>query len=284
MSELAALLRAWRDRASPLDAGFPDGGSRRSPGLRREELAMLANLSVDYVTRLEQGRAQHPSAAVLRSLARALRLTEEERDHLFRVGGVVPPTKTMVPRHVTPGVQHIVDRLAEVPVAVFSAAWDTLIANDLWVALFGAVPDAGRTSNLAWCHFTGEASVVSLGTEDAIRFRRDLVADVRMAASRYPDDSALASMITALRRTSLDFEALWGQAEFGEHRETRKTLRNALVGSISVDCDVLTAPGSDMKIVVYTVAAGSEDATKLDLLRVGAVRAFGVSTGAAAVD
>jgi hypothetical protein len=96
---------------------------------------MLAGLSVDYIVRLEQGRAVHPSAQVLGSLARALRLTDEERDHLFRAGGVAVPTETMVPRHVTPGVQHIVDRLGEVPVAVFSAAWDTLLVNDLWLTL-----------------------------------------------------------------------------------------------------------------------------------------------------
>jgi transcriptional regulator with XRE-family HTH domain len=274
MSELASLLRAWRDRMPPVEAGLPSGGDRRSPGLRREELAMLANLSVDYIIRLEQGRAQHPSAGVLGSLARALRLTDEERDHLFRVGGVAVPTTTTVPRHVTPGVQHIVDRLGEVPVSVFSAAWDTLLANDLWVTLFGEVPRAAPASNLLWRQFTGELSPVTHSAEHGAAFRRDLVADVHLAASRYPDDAALASLIVELRAVSPEFEGLWGAAQFGEHRESRKTVHNSLVGSITFDCDVLAAPGSDLKIVVYTVIPGSEDAAKLDLLRVSAVRAF----------
>lgn len=235
---------------------------------------MLANLSVDYITRLEQGRAKHPSTAVLGSLARALRLTDEERDHLFRVGGVAVPTRTMVPRHVTPGVQHIVDRLGEVPVSVFSAAWDTLLVNDLWVTLFGEVPRSGRGSNLLWNQFTGVASPVKYSAEHGAEFRRDLVADVHVAVSRYPDDAALASLVAELRAASPEFEELWGTAAFGEHRESRKTVDNALVGPITFDCDVLAAPGSDLKIVVYTVIPGSEDAAKLDLLRVSAVRAF----------
>lgn len=274
MSELASLLRAWRDRMPPVEAGLPSGGDRRSPGLRREELAMLANLSVDYIIRLEQGRAKHPSTAVLGSLARALRLTEEERDHLFRLGGVAVPTRTMVPRHVTPGVQHIVDRLGEVPVSVFSAAWDTLLANDLWVTVFGEAPRTGRASNLLWNQFMGGQSPVEYSAEHKAAFRRDLVADVHVAASRYPDDVALTSLVAELRTVSPAFEELWGTASFGEHRESRKTVRNSLVGPITFDCDVLAAPGSDLKIVVYTVIPGSEDAAKLDLLRVSGLRAF----------
>ena len=275
MSELASLLRAWRDRVSPIEVGLPAGGDRRSPGLRREELAMLAGISVDYIVRLEQGRAKHPSAQVLGALARALRITDAERDHLFSMGGVAVPTRTMVPRHVTPGVQHIVDRLGEVPVSVFSAAWDILMVNDLWVTLFGDTASrGGRESNLLWKRFTGEISGVTHSAEHGEEFKRDLVADVHTASARYPDDVALSSLIADLRATSDEFEELWGTASFGEHRESRKTVENALVGPITFDCDVLAAPGSDMRIVVYTVVPGSVDAEKLDLLRVSGVRAF----------
>ncbi|TFC17282.1 helix-turn-helix transcriptional regulator [Cryobacterium glucosi] len=274
MPELASLLRAWRDRISPVEAGLPSGGDRRSPGLRREELAMLANLSVDYVVRLEQGRATHPSPQVLGSLARALRLTNDERDHLFRIGRVAVPTKTMVPRHVTPGVRHIVDRLSEVPVAVFSAAWDALLVNDLWLTLFGEAPAAGRGSNLLWNRFAGGPSFVEHSPEHLVEFHRDLVADVHVASTRYPDDTALSELIADLRATSEEFERLWSSATFGEHRESRKTVQNALVGPITFDCDVLAAPGSDLKIVVYTVVPGSTDAARLDLLRVSAIRTF----------
>jgi transcriptional regulator with XRE-family HTH domain len=274
MSDLGMLLRAWRDRVSPVEVGLPLGGDRRSPGLRREELAMLSSLSVDYIVRLEQGRANHPSPQVLGALARALRLTDEERDHLYRVGGVAVPTRTMVPRHVTPGVQHIVDRLGEVPVSVFSAAWDTLLVNDLWISLFGEAPPSGRGANLLWNHFTGPPTSVEQTPEHLAQFHRDLVADVHLAAARYPDDEPLASLIAQLRARSEEFERLWATAALSEHRESRKTVRNAIVGPITFDCDVLAAPGSDLKIVVYTVVPGSEDAARLDLLRVSAMRTF----------
>ncbi|MBM7471906.1 helix-turn-helix transcriptional regulator [Subtercola frigoramans] len=276
MSEIGSALRAWRDRVSPIEAGLPVGGDRRSPGLRREELAMLAGISVDYIVRLEQGRALHPSAQVLTALARALRLTELERDHLFRVGGVAVPLKTMVPNLVTPGVQHIVDRLGEVPVAVFSAAWDTLLVNDLWVTLFGDTAARGsRAGNLLWRRFTGAPLAVTHSAEHGEQFRRDLVADVHVASARYPDDVALGLLIADLLEQSEEFAELWGSATFGEHRESRKTVENTLAGSITFDCDVLSAPGSDLKIVVYTVVPGSIDADKLDLLRVSAIRTFG---------
>src|SRR3954454_3345201 len=106
-SELAAVLRTWRDRLSPADVGLPAGGRRRAPGLRREELAQLAGLSVDYLARLEQGRAAHPSPSVLGPLARALRLTDEERAHLHRVAGQADPRPGQMNRHVTPGVQRV---------------------------------------------------------------------------------------------------------------------------------------------------------------------------------
>ena len=130
-NELAVILRAWRDRLAPEAAGMPRGSGRRAPGLRREELAALAGVSVDYLVRLEQGRSTSPSPQVLASIARALRLTNEERDHLYRVAGAAVPTKADVPRHLTPSIQRIVDRLGDTPAAVFSATWDLISWNPL---------------------------------------------------------------------------------------------------------------------------------------------------------
>ncbi|WP_231567115.1 helix-turn-helix transcriptional regulator [Frigoribacterium sp. MEB024] len=127
MSEFADVLRSWRDRVSPADVGLPAGVGRRTTGLRREELAALAGVSVDYVVRLEQGRATNPSPQMLRALAVALRLSDDERDHLYRSAGAAPPSAEVVPRHVGPGVQRIVDRLGDVPLAVFSATHDILL-------------------------------------------------------------------------------------------------------------------------------------------------------------
>ena len=155
-----ALLRAWRDRVQPEEVGLAPGAGRRAPGLRREELSVLAGVSVDYIVRLEQGRARHPSAQLLGALARALRLTDDERDHLFRVAGVAVASTGMVPRHITPGVQRIVDRLGDVPLAVHSAAWDLLHWNPLWAAVTGdpSRPARARTERrLAALHGARQA-------------------------------------------------------------------------------------------------------------------------------
>ncbi|MFK8907868.1 helix-turn-helix domain-containing protein, partial [Streptomyces sp. YS-3] len=134
---LGQALRHWRDRTNPHDVGLPLGGVRRAPGLRREELAQLAGLSVDYVVRLERGRATSPSPQVLASLARALRLTETERDHLYLLAEHAPPTSGQVPAHIPPSVQRLLDQLRATPLSVHDAAWNLISWNPLWAALLG---------------------------------------------------------------------------------------------------------------------------------------------------
>nr|WP_157226678.1 helix-turn-helix transcriptional regulator [Gordonia soli] len=268
MSEFADVLRAWRDRVRPADVGLPAGTGRRTPGLRREELAMLADVSVDYIVRLEQGRATNPSPQLLGALARALRLTDLERDHLFRVAGAAPPRRDLVPRHITPGVQRIVDRLGDVPLAVFTATFDILLWNDLWAALTGdpeRVPPEER--NVVWRHFMCGHEGIDYTTDHEEEFATDLVAELRAATGRYPADPGLSQLIARLRRESADFDRRWTTAQVAEHRSSRKAVSTP-VGPITVDCDVLTVPGGDLRIVVYTVVPDTEDATKLDLLRV----------------
>ena len=269
MDGFAEVLRAWRDRVRPEEVGLPAGPGRRTPGLRREELAALAGISVEYVVRLEQGRATRPSAQLLGALARALRLTEEERDHLHRVAGAAVPSPGLVPQHVPAGVQRMMDRLGDVPMAVFTAAWDMVRWNALWAALTGdpaAVPVQER--NVAWRHFTGGPGVVEFDARHAEEFSDDLAADLRHAAGRYPADPGLAALVARLRRASPDFERRWAQAHVAQHRSSRKTATATPVGPIEVDCDVLTVPGSDLRLVVYTAAPGSDDASRLELLKV----------------
>ncbi|MBO0983470.1 helix-turn-helix transcriptional regulator [Rathayibacter sp. SD072] len=269
MSEFASVLRSWRERVRPAEVGLPAGSGRRTAGLRREELAALAGISVDYIVRLEQGRAVNPSAQLLGALAVALRLTEEERDHLFRVAGVAPPTRAQVPRHITPGVQRIVDRLGDVPLAVFSAAHDILLWNPLWAAVNGD-PSAltGLDRNLVWRHFTQGHAGTDFDERHEEEFAADLTADLRTAVGRYPDDRALAQLVTRLLAESPDFARRWSEARVAEHRSSRKTLTSTPVGPLTIDCDVLSVPGSDLRIVVYTAAPGSGDEARLDLLRV----------------
>lgn len=269
MSEFASVLRAWRQRVTPAEVGLPAGAGWRSPGLRREELAALANVSVDYVVRLEQGRATHPSPQLLNALAIALRLDAAERDHLYRVGGAAPPSPDMVPQYITPGVHRIIDRLGDVPMAVFTATHDIVLWNPLWAALCGDPSRlVGMERNLVWRYFTSGHEGVDFDRQHEEDFAADLAADVRAATGRYPRDPHLQRLVSRLRAASPDFERRWSEARVAEHRSSRKTVTDTPVGPITVDCDVLSVPGGDLRIVVYTVAPGSEDEALLDLLRV----------------
>src|SRR6195952_5124148 len=223
MDEFADVLRTWRDRMRPEEAGLPAGPGRRAPGLRREELAALAGVSVEYVVKLEQGRAQHPSAQLLGALAGGLRLTEDERDHLYRVGGAPVPTRGLVPTHIPAGVQRMMDRLGDVPMAVMSASWDLLQWNPLWSALTGD-PGARRgiERNIAWRAFTEGHGVIDFDAQHAEDFADDLAADLREATGRYPDDPGLTTLVRRLRTTSADFERRGGEAHVARPRSSRK--------------------------------------------------------------
>lgn len=272
--ELGPLLRSWRDRLSPVDVGLRSGNARRAPGLRREELADLAGLSVDYVVRLEQGRASRPSVQVAASLARALQLTDTERDHLYVVAGLLPPSPAAVPTHIPPGVQRLVARLGEVPLAVFTATWDLLHWSPLWVALLGEPVQPGESRpNLLRAHFSGTSmgdagSRIVSRSVGADAFGASLVADLRRVNGRYPDDRSVTALIAELSAISPEFRGLWSSGVVGEHQSEAKTVRTEAVGDIELDCDVLNVAGIDLHIVVYTAAEGSEAAEKLDFLRI----------------
>ncbi len=275
MQEFAEALRAWRDRLTPQEVGLAAGTRRRAPGLRREELAGLAGVSVEYLVRLEQGRARNPSPQLLGALARALRLTDSERDHLYRAAGVAPPSPRAVSHHIGRGVQRMLDRLGDVPIGVFSAAWDLLWWNPMWAALTGdPSADDGLGRNIAWRHFTQAASVIDFDDAHAEEFSDDLTADLREATGRYPDDVALRNLITRLQARSPEFARRWRRAHVARHRSSTKTATSTAVGPITIDCDVLTVPGSDLRIVVYTAAPDSDDASKLELLRVSGTQAL----------
>jgi len=281
--DLGPLLKSWRARRSPIDVGLPSGGSRRAVGLRREELAAIAGLSVDYVVRLEQGRARNPSDQVAAALARALHLDDAERDHLFRLAGLLPPSNRAVSSHIPPSVQRLVARLGETPVAVFTASWDLITWSPLWGALLGE-PGGGLSGldrNIAALAFGLASREDGMGSrvrhaDGGDHFRRSIVGDLRRVQGRYPDDRRLDSLIEQLLSRSPEFAELWATGAVGEHQSERKTVVHPLVGELEVDCDVFSVAGADLRIVAYTVAAGSPEAEKLDFVRVTA--AAGVTT------
>jgi transcriptional regulator with XRE-family HTH domain len=274
VTDLAGSLRSWRERLAPEEAGLPAGARRRAPGLRREEVAMLAGVSVGYLTRLEQGRADHPSAQVLTALGRALRLSEEEQAHLLRSAGHADGDGRMR-RHLTPGVQRMLDRLVDVPVLVIDAAWDTVAANPLAVALVGEeVTRPGREGNYIWRHFSGGASRVLRSSEEVAAMEESMVADLHAGLGRHPEDPVLRERIAELRRASPRFEELWAEKPTAVHTEARKTFAHPEVGTLTLDCDTLHVHGTDLRLVVHSAAPGTPDAEALALLAVVGLQRF----------
>ncbi|EXU68171.1 XRE family transcriptional regulator [Streptomyces sp. PRh5] len=266
---LGATIRAWRERLSPSAVGLPTGRARRATGLRREELAERAGVSVDYVVRLEQGRATAPSAQVVASLTRALRLTDAERDHLYRMAGLAPPNDERIPDRIPPGVHRVLHRLGDVAVAVFAADWQMIWWNAGWAALLGdpsASPPALR--NFARERFPIGSDPVRIATWPVITRNSDdsdlaIVSDLRRATGRFPHDARLAELIQVLTTGNPTFARLWASGTVAAHREDRKTVEHPEVGPVDVDCDVLTDGDSDFKIVILTAVPGSADEAKL---------------------
>jgi transcriptional regulator with XRE-family HTH domain len=260
--ELGGLLRAWRERLQPAAVGFP-AGQRRTAGLRREEVALLAGLSVDYLVRLEQGRAERPSAQVVGSLARVLQLSDLERDQLHLAAGLPAPAPSAVPTLIPGSVQRLLARLPDVAVGVWTAHWTLLSVNAAWRALLGSIEPG---ANLIARQFAGTAPSVEFTADELEHHERALVSDLRMALIRYPDDPSVRELLAQLQRDER-FARMWAEGTVVEHRSRRKTFTHPLVGPVTLDCDIFTATGTDLRIVTYTAEPGTEDASRFDLVR-----------------
>ncbi|MBT1676368.1 helix-turn-helix transcriptional regulator [Curtobacterium aurantiacum] len=271
---LGDLLRSWRGRLTPEDVGMESHGRRRTAGLRREELAQLAGVSADYVMRLEQGRSRTPSAQVVQALARALQLDRAETDLFHRAAGLASPRTGVVSRHIPPGVQRMLVRMGDLPLAVFAADWTLLHSTPLWQALFDA-PSVRRDpeQNLIVQTFI-DNSVAEIATAHGgpEPFERALVADLRRTAGNLGADAGFRAFIGRLRNESERFAAYWDEGRAAAHQSLVKTVHNPIVGDVVLDCDVVTVPDSDIKLVVYSTPESGPDADKLDFLRVRAVR------------
>lgn len=271
-SELGALLRAARGRLRPAEVGLPAGIRRRVAGLRREEVAQLAGVSVDYVVRLEQGRGSHPSTAVLSALARALRLDPDERDRLFHLAGSPPPLPGHIDSVVRPSVLRMLDRFTDLPSLVLDAKGTVLAWNDLAAALLGDWSALTlRERNLNWLRFmhaAGRAGRVAQSTDELAATQSMSVAALRAAAAKYPGDPELARLIADLRSGSPRFRELWAASTAGAWRSQTKTVDHPELGPIVLDCDTLLVPDSGQVLIVYSAPAGSAAAQALSLLRV----------------
>ncbi|MBP0456940.1 helix-turn-helix transcriptional regulator [Streptomyces montanisoli] len=268
-SELADFVRRCRTRLAPADVGLPEGARRRTPGLRREEVAQLAGMSTDHYTRLEQARGSRPSRQMLSALARALRLTGDERDHLFHLAGEVEPRDRPATDHVRPGLLLVLDRLTDTPAQVVSDRGDVLAQNAMSKALAGdasARPEAER--NVVWRYFTDPAARELFPAEEHEHAARVAVADLRATLAARPDDARLAGLVRRLRARSEEFAALWDAHDVALRRTDVKRFLHPVVGVLELDCEVLLSPEHDQRLVVYTARPGSESRERLELLRV----------------
>ena len=208
--DLAMFLRSKRRRLRPSDVGLPDIGPRRTPGLRRQEVAQLAGMSVDYYIRLEQARGSHPSRQVLAALARALMLTADEREYLFRLADQSPPPVASPSREISPGIRNLLDSLSETPAYVVDAKYDVLAWNTLATHFIGdlaAVPESDRNM-IRWV-FRLPVTAMPWTDDEAIAFTWSTVADLRAAYARYPADPGVQGLVTEMLGASPRFAQMW---------------------------------------------------------------------------
>jgi transcriptional regulator with XRE-family HTH domain len=265
---LADFLRRSRGRVDPASVGLPPRGRRRTPGLRREDVAQLAGISVDYYARLEQQRGAHPSEQVIKALARALRLTEDECDYLHRIAGYQTIARESAAAHVRPGILLILDRLVDAPAQVVSDSGQILARNVLAAALFGAPALPGRAGNATWNLFTDPAARTTVLPEDLPGVLAGNVANLRAVYAQRPQDGEVKDLIRDLLEASAEFRELWERHDVAVRRSASKTLLHPEVGRLELDCEVLLAPSGEQRLVLFTARPGTDTAEKLKLLRV----------------
>ncbi|MFI6896130.1 helix-turn-helix domain-containing protein [Streptomyces sp. NPDC050256] len=273
LPELGAFLRTRRDRIRPAEVGLPHGPRRRVPGLRREEVAQLAGLSVDYYTELERGGAKNgvqPSAQTVAALARALRLNGDERDHLFRLAErPVPPSAHGPSAHVQPALLGLLDRLSTTPARVITDLHETLVENDLARTLLGRSPARrGPAASFVYRWFTDPQARGIYPPEDHPHHSRVFVADLRAVAARRGRDTEVTQMVAVLRRRSEEFAALWDTHDVAVRRMDRKRIVHPMLGVIELDCYNLLSEDGRQRLLWFTAPPGSPGAEQLELLSV----------------
>ncbi|MEU9020812.1 helix-turn-helix transcriptional regulator [Actinomadura sp. NPDC048394] len=268
-SELADFLRRSRERLRPQEVGLPAGPRRRTPGLRREEVSQLAGMSADYYMRLEQARSPQPSAQLLGALARALRLTLDERDHLYLLAGHRPPAGPFAGEYVRPSLLYLLDRLHETPAQIIGDLGDLLAQNALAEALFGCVCTVeGPDRNIVWRWFTDPFVRSAYPEDEHEHYSRLHVAGLRAAVARRGNDAAASALVERLHGASDEFTRLWERHEVAVHRTSRMKVLHPEVGAIEFDTEALLTPAEDQRVFVFTPPPGTSSIEALELLRV----------------
>jgi len=256
--ELAQFLRNRRARLRPPDVGLPEGSGRRTPGLRRQEVAELAAISIDYYIRLEQARGPRPSRQVLGALARALLLTADERAYLFDLAGEAHPPAGGPTREVPVAVRNLLATLTDTPAYVMDAKYEVLAWNDLATVFIcditGEPP--GRRNVIRWM-FTAAEATTHWDEDQTLAFARSSVADLRAAAARYPHDRGVQALVAELLACSPRFATMWADHDVEVRRAVTKHIDHPRLGPVALDCQVLHIPDTDQRLVIYTAPPGS---------------------------
>ncbi|SBS77399.1 DNA binding protein [uncultured Mycobacterium sp.] len=274
--EVREFLSSRRARISPEQAGLPAyGGNRRVKGLRREEVALLAGVSIDYYIRMERGNLAGASDGVLDSLASALQLDEAEREHLFalaRESG--PPSRRRKPKaaaNVRPVLQQVLDAITDAPAWIRNGRHDVLAMNQLARALYAPVlADPRRPANTTRFVYLDPAAKEFFVDYDQVV--RDAAAMLRMEAGRNPHDQDLIALVGELSTRSELFRQHWASQDVRFHRSGRKRLRHPVVGQLDLDFEAMELPSEPgLQLNIYTAAAGTPTADGLTLLASWAV-------------
>jgi len=268
-NELGDFLRARRARIQPGDVSLPTGsGARRTPGLRREEVAALAGLSIDYYIRLEQGRESNPSGPILDGLARALRLNQEEHAHLYALAnhaaGRTARPVSRASRVVRPGIRQLLETVRPCPAYVLTRTSDLLAANPEALALYAGLADwpPGRRNTIRYTFLHPAARELFADWEHAAE---TTAAHLRSLAAGTPDDPDVSALTAELLDASPDFARLWQRHNVRQRRAEAKRFRHPQVGELTLTNEALYLPDGQ-RISIYQAQPGSRDHDALTLL------------------
>jgi len=269
---LADFLRRRREALTPADLGLPGGMRRRAVGLRRDEVALQAGISYDYYARLEQHRGANPSESVIAGLARALRLDDDQRDHLFRLAGFSPPVSGPS-RHISPGLLQMLDRLPDVPTLICTDLGDVLHQNSLATVASGDLTAGNgahgrKPSNLIRAWFTDPQTRRRFPAEDWAAHSAAHVRDLRATTSRRGGEPDVVAFVNELGSISAEFRCLWEQHDVGGRRFAHKRILHPEVGLIDLNCEVMLTPDQGLQVVAFFPVEATDARQKLDLLRV----------------
>ncbi len=265
--DLADFLRTRRMRLAPEEVGLISGGRRRTSGLRREEVAQLANVGVSWYTLLEQGRAIHPSSEVLHSIADALQLTSDERQHLFLLADQQYFSDTQFHEEVSPALRRVLDALDPIPAYIMGRRWDYLAWNTAAEHIFlpTNLAPPPYEYNTVWRIFT--SSEIRVRHPEWEQVAQRVLAEFRADSVRYADDEWFKRLIADLQRVSPEFRAWWPLHDVRGRADARKDIEHPIVGRLMFEHTTLQVPTTpELKVMIYTPLPGTDTLAKLQQL------------------